>query len=69
MDEFIRCDEILSWMIETWMKNSLRKWQQSQHCKTHKPPQQSKGMTNNVGLTFSIGDTILRFTISIEQDN
>ena len=26
-------------------------------------------MTNNVGLTCSVGDTILRFTISIEQDN
>ena len=26
-------------------------------------------MTNNVGLTYSVGDTILRFTISIEQDN
>ena len=26
-------------------------------------------MTNNVGLTFSIGDTTLHVTISIEQDN
>ena len=26
-------------------------------------------MTNNVGLTFSVGDTIMWFTISIEQDN
>ena len=25
-------------------------------------------MTNNVGLTFSVGDIILRFTISVEQD-
>jgi hypothetical protein len=25
-------------------------------------------MTNNVGLTFKAGDTIPRFTISIEQD-
>ena len=25
-------------------------------------------MTNNVGLTFSVGETILRFTITIEQD-
>ena len=25
-------------------------------------------MTNNVALTFSVGDTTLRFTISIEQD-
>ena len=34
------------------------------------PPQKKlQGMTNNVGLTFSVGDTIPRFTISIEQDN
>ena len=26
-------------------------------------------MINNVGLTFSVGDTIARFLISIEQDN
>ena len=26
-------------------------------------------MTNNVGLAYSVGDTILRFTLSIEQDN
>ena len=25
-------------------------------------------MTNNVALAFSVGDTIPRFTISIEQD-
>ena len=26
-------------------------------------------MTDNVGLTFNVGDTILWFTISVEQDN
>ena len=26
-----------------------------------------QGMTDNVGLTFSVGDTIPQFTISIEQ--
>ena len=26
-------------------------------------------MTNNIGLTFSVGDTSPQFTISIEQDN
>ena len=26
-------------------------------------------MTNNVELTFSVGDTIPQFTSSIEQDN
>ena len=28
-----------------------------------------QGMTNNVGLTLSVGDTIPRLTISIEQYN
>ena len=28
-----------------------------------------QGMTNNVRLMFGIGDTTLKFTISIEQDN
>ena len=28
-----------------------------------------QGMTNNVRLTFSVGDTTLWCTISIEQDN
>ena len=32
-------------------------------------PKDSQGMTNNVGLTFSVGDTTPQFTISIEQDN
>ena len=27
-----------------------------------------QGMTNNVGLTFSVGDTILWFTINTGQD-
>ena len=33
------------------------------------PPKGLQGMTNNVGLTFGVGDIIPRFTISIEQDN
>jgi hypothetical protein len=28
-----------------------------------------QGVTNNVGLTCSVGDTMPQFTISIEQDN
>ena len=32
-------------------------------------PQKLQGMTNNVKLTFSGGDTIPRFTVNIEQDN
>ena len=35
----------------------------------YNPPRDSQGMTNNVGLTFSVGISILRFTIRIEQDN
>ena len=26
-------------------------------------------MINNIGLTLSVGDTIVRFTTTIEQDN
>jgi hypothetical protein len=37
--------------------------------KCWKSPNLFTGMTNNVRLTFSVGDTILRFTFSIEQDN
>ena len=32
-------------------------------------PKTLQGMTNNVRLTFSVGDTTLWFTISIEQDD
>jgi hypothetical protein len=28
-----------------------------------------QGMTNNVGLAFSVGDTTPQFTINIEQDD
>jgi hypothetical protein len=31
-------------------------------------PNVLQGMTNNVGLTFSDGHTMLRFTINIKQD-
>jgi hypothetical protein len=32
-------------------------------------PKKLQGMTNNVGLTFNVGDTLPWFMISIEQDN
>ena len=35
----------------------------------YNPSKKLQGMTNNVGLTFSVGDATPRFTISIEQDN
>lgn len=33
------------------------------------PPQNLQEMTSDVGLTLSVGDSIPRFPISIEQDN
>ena len=70
MDEFIHrpkpyillsttCDEILSWMIEIWMKNHLIN---DSNCNTI-----NLLSPNNVGFIFSVGDTIPRFTISTEQ--
>ena len=53
--------EILLWMIKIWMKNHL-----VSDCN---PPKNLQGMTNNVGLTFRVGDTTPWFTRSIEQDN
>ena len=79
MDEFIRwpkpylllsatCDEILSWMIEIWMKNHLVS---DSNCNTIRlySSKTLQGMANNVGLTLSVGDTTPRSTISIGQDN
>ena len=33
------------------------------------PDKKLRGMINNVGLTFSVGDTLPWFTINIEKDN
>jgi hypothetical protein len=74
MDEFIHwskpylllsttCDEMLSWVIGIWMKNHSISDNKSII------PNKLQGLANNVGLTFSVGDIILRFTISIEQDS
>ena len=62
------CDEILSCMIEIWMKNHLVS---DSNCNpvNLSSPKKSQGMANSVGLTFNVGDTIPRFRISIEQDN
>ena len=35
----------------------------------YSPPSNLQGMTNKIGLTFNVADTILRFTISVEQEN
>ena len=80
MDEFIHwlkpylllsatCDDILSRMMEIWMENQLVS---DRNCNTiyiYNPPKTLQGMTNNVGLAFSVGDTIQQFTLSIEHDN
>ena len=58
------CDEILSWIIGMWMKNHLVS---GSNCNTVnlKSLNLLQGMTNNVGLAFSVGDTILWCTLSI----
>ena len=68
MEEFIRWPkpylllsatyhETLSWMIGNWMNFHLVS---DDICKTviFNPPQNTRGMTNNVGLTFGVGDII-----------
>ena len=61
-------DELLSWKIENWMKIHLVR---DSNCNTVNlySPQKIQRMTNNIGSTFSVGDTIPWFTSSIEQDN
>ena len=56
------CDEKMSWMVKIWMENHLVS---DSNCNIVN----LQGMTNNVGITLTISDTIPRFTISIEQDN
>ena len=68
------CDVILPWMIEFWMKNNLLS---DSNCITvdlysHPKKQYIKkieGVTNNGGLTCSVGDTTPWFPISNEQYN
>ena len=68
-------DEILSRMIEIWVENYLVS---DSNCNAInlQPPNFYflfniflQGMTNNIVLAFSVGDTTPRFTINIEQDN
>ena len=61
-------------MIENWMNNHLVSDSicNTMNLGTPSPPKKIKnvlqGMTIDVGLTYSDCDTILRFTISIEQE-
>ena len=79
MDEFIywpkpyillstTFDEILSWRIEYWMKNHLVS-DNNYNTVDLWFPKKITTLTNNVGLTFSVGGIIQQFTISIDQDN
>jgi hypothetical protein len=62
------CDKILSWMIEIWMENHLVSDSNCNAVNLQSPINLPR-MTVNVGLPFSVGDTIPRFTISMDQDN
>ena len=79
MDEFIHrqrhylllsttWDQILSWMIEIWMENDLVSDSSCNTVNLSSPPKKLQGVTKSVELTFTIGNTIQRFTIGIEQD-
>jgi hypothetical protein len=79
MDEFLHwpkfylllsstCDEKLSWMIRIWMNNHLVSDSNLQDHKSIIPAKTLQGMTNNIGSTFSVGDTTPRITVSDEQD-
>ena len=61
------CDEILSWMIEIWMKNHLVSVKNYNTIYLFSPKKLQR-MTNNVGLTFSVGDTTWWFINNIEQE-
>ena len=63
------CDGILLWMIKIWMKNHLVSDSNCNTIKSIIPQKNLQGMTKNVGLTFSVGDTTLQLTNSIEQNN
>ena len=58
-------------IMDDWILDEklLGKWQYLQLCKPIIPQKSLQGRTNNVGLAFSVGDTIPRLTISIEQDD
>jgi hypothetical protein len=60
-------DEILSWIIKIWMKNHLVSDGNCDIVNLESPNLQ--GMTNYVEIPCSVGDSILRFTMDIEQDN
>ena len=71
-------DEFIHWPKPDFLRGSNLGWNivmddrdldEKTTCKSGVPPKYYKIMTNTVGLTFNVGDTIPRFTISIEQDD
>jgi hypothetical protein len=54
---------------ERWRSSSIGQDASHATFSCHNPPKKLQGMTNNVGLTFSVGDIIPQFTINIEQDD
>ena len=79
MDDFIHwprpclhlsttCDLILSWRIDIWMKITSYVIVNAA-LYIYNTPHNLQEMTNNVGLTFNVGDYTPRFTTTIEQDN
>jgi hypothetical protein len=78
MDEFIHgpklylllsmtSNEILSWTLEIWTNYHLVS---DNFCNTVNLESSKilKRMINNVGFTFSVGDTTLRLTIRMEKE-
>ena len=63
------CDEILSWMIEMWMNNPMISDSICNTITLQSPRTNLQGMTNNVGLTFRVGNTIPQFTIRTGTTN
>ena len=61
------CDEILSYMIENWMKIPLVS-DSYINTVSLQSLQKITGITSHVGTTFSVHDNIPWFTIGIEQD-
>ena len=65
---FLQCLHQSIWILGIWMKTHLVS---DNNCNivNIQAPQKLQGMTTNVVLTFSDGDTTPHFTISIEQGN
>ena len=56
-------DEILSWVIEIWMKGHLVS-ENNYNTVDLQSLKHLQGLTNKVGLTFTVGDTGLKLVLS-----